>query len=52
MFAIVLCLATLYQVYKGQITLSDTFDRALLMVLSFYFANKGDTNSNSSYLGK
>jgi len=43
-FAVVLSIAYLYSIITGQISVGDTFDKAIMLVFGFYFAYKGDNN--------
>lgn len=48
-----LCLAFLYEVFVGRVTLeANDFLVLAGMAFAFYFSNKGDASSNVPYLGK
>ena len=48
---IIFSLATVIGLFVGRID-QDTFKSAMLMVFTFYFANKGDTQNNVPFAGK
>lgn len=53
MFGATLCVAVLYMVFTGKLgadKILELFSSSVLLVLGFYFAYKGD--SNTPYAGK
>ena len=41
-FGMTLAIAYLFSVLTGKISVGDTFDKAIMLVLGFYFAYKGE----------
>jgi len=52
LFGVSLSIGFLYGIFTQSIDVSETFKLALMLVLGFYFANKGDAGGNLPYLGK